>query len=227
MVGSFLGIESSLTGRRWVQRLPDGQSEASLGVLEEGVRRLGIGAMQAKLLVARGALPATAQRILSPKLKNELPEPFTLQDMEKAVTAILAAVRDQKAITILADYDVDGGTSGALLLSWFKSIGARANVFVPDRILDGYGPSPKIVTKIKASGTDLLITVDCGAAAYAALEEAARIGLDVVVFDHHLMHGAPPPALAVVNPNRQDDGSGLGYLTAAGVVFVAKFVWRF
>ncbi|WP_085340064.1 single-stranded-DNA-specific exonuclease RecJ [Aquidulcibacter paucihalophilus] len=221
MVGSFLGIESSLTGRRWVQRLPDGQSEASLGVLEEGVRRLGIGAMQAKLLVARGALPATAQRILSPKLKNELPEPFTLQDMEKAVTAILAAVRDQKAITILADYDVDGGTSGALLLSWFKSIGARANVFVPDRILDGYGPSPKIVTKIKASGTDLLITVDCGAAAYAALEEAARIGLDVVVFDHHLMHGAPPPALAVVNPNRQDDGSGLGYLTAAGVVFVA------
>jgi single-stranded-DNA-specific exonuclease len=94
-------------------------------------------------------------------------------------------------------------------------------VFVPDRIVDGYGPSPKIVNKIKASGTDLLITVDCGAAAYAALEEAARIGLDVVVFDHHLMHGAPPPALAVVNPNRLDDRSGLGHLTAAGVVFVA------
>ncbi|CAN1565600.1 RecJ Single-stranded DNA-specific exonuclease [Caulobacteraceae bacterium] len=221
MLGSFLGIESSLTGRRWLQRLPDGHSEAEIGVLEEGVRRLGIGAMQAKLLVARGAVPDTALRILSPKLKNELPEPFTLQDMEKAVDAILAAVQGQRAITILADYDVDGGTSGALLLSWFKAIGARANVFVPDRILDGYGPSPKIVNKIKASGTDLLITVDCGAAAYAALEEAARIGLDVVVFDHHLMHGEPPPALAVVNPNRQDDRSGLGHLTAAGVVFVA------
>lgn len=221
MVGSFLGIESSLTGRRWLQRLPDGQSEATLGVLEEGLRRLGIGALQAKLLVARGATPETALRILSPKLKTELPEPFTLQDMEKAVEAILAAVVQQRAITILADYDVDGGTSGALLLSWFKAIGARANVFVPDRIVDGYGPSPKIVNKIKASGTDLLITVDCGAAAYAALEEAARIGLDVVVFDHHLMHGAPPPALAVVNPNRQDDRSGLGHLTAAGVVFVA------
>ncbi|MFN7496085.1 MAG: single-stranded-DNA-specific exonuclease RecJ [Hyphomonadaceae bacterium] len=221
MAGSFLGIELSLTGRRWLQRVPDGQSEATLGVLEEGVRRLGIGAMQAKLLVARGAVPDTAHRILSPKLKNELPEPFTLQDMERAVVAILAAVQAQRAITILADYDVDGGTSGALLLSWFKSVGARANVFVPDRILDGYGPSPKIVNKIKDSGTDLLITVDCGAAAYAALEEAARIGLDVVVFDHHLMHGAPPPALAVVNPNRQDDVSGLGNLTAAGVVFVA------
>jgi len=221
MLGSFLGIESSLTGRRWLQRLPDGRSEAEVGVLEEGVRRLGIGAMQAKLLVARGAVPDTALRILSPKLKNELPEPFTLQDMEKAVDAILAAVQGQRAITILVDYDVDGGTSGALLLSWFKAIGARANVFVPDRILDGYGPSPKIVNKIKAGGTDLLITVDCGAAAYAALEEAARIGLDVVVFDHHLMHGEPPPALAVVNPNRQDDRSGLGHLTAAGVVFVA------
>jgi single-stranded-DNA-specific exonuclease len=221
MLGSFLGIESSLTGRRWLQRLPDGHSEAEIGILEEGVRRLGIGAMQAKLLVARGAVPDTALRILSPKLKNELPEPFTLQDMEKAVDAILAALQGQRAITILADYDVDGGTSGALLLSWFKAIGARANVFVPDRILDGYGPSPKIVNKIKAGGTDLLITVDCGAAAYAALEEAARIGLDVVVFDHHLMHGEPPPALAVVNPNRQDDRSGLGHLTAAGVVFVA------
>ena len=221
MHGSFLAIESSLTGRRWLQRLPDGQSEAEIGVLEEGVRRLGIGAMQAKLLVARGAVPDTALRILLPKLKNELPEPFTLQDMEKAVEAILAAIQGQRAITILADYDVDGGTSGALLLSWFKAIGARANVFVPDRILDGYGPSPKIVNKIKSGGTDLLITVDCGAAAYAALEEAARIGLDVVVFDHHLMHYAPPPALAVVNPNRQDDRSGLGHLTAAGVVFVA------
>ena len=221
MAGSFLGIESSLTGRRWLQRVPEGQTEAEIGILEEGVRRLGIGAMQAKLVVARGATPETAQRILSPKLKNELPEPFTLQDMEQAVEAILSAVQGQRAITILADYDVDGGTSGALLLSWFRAIGARATVFVPDRILDGYGPSPKIVNKIKASGTDLLITVDCGAAAYAALQEAAKIGLDVVVFDHHLMHGAPPQALAVVNPNRQDDQSGLGNLTAAGVVFVA------
>jgi single-stranded-DNA-specific exonuclease len=189
--------------------------------LEEGVRRLGIAPIQAKLLVARGATPETAQRILSPRLKHELPEPFSMMDMEKAVIAILEAVQTKQAITILADYDVDGGTSGALLLGWFQAVGANASVFVPDRIVDGYGPSPKIVNKIKNSGTDLLITVDCGAAAYAALEEAARIGLDVVVFDHHLMHDKPPPALAVVNPNRPDDRSGLGHLTAAGVVFVA------
>ncbi|GIU65876.1 single-stranded-DNA-specific exonuclease RecJ [Candidatus Phycosocius spiralis] len=221
MPSAFLGIELSLTGKRWNQRCPPSRLHHDLGPLEEGVRRLGIAPLQAKLLVARGATPETAYRILSPRLKHELPEPFSLIDMEKAVTAILNAVRSKQTITILADYDVDGGTSGALLLGWFQALGANANVFVPDRVVDGYGPSPKIVNKIKHSGTDLLITVDCGAAAYAALEEAARIGLEVVVFDHHLMHDKPPPALAVVNPNRSDDGSGLGHLTAAGVVFVA------
>jgi single-stranded-DNA-specific exonuclease len=219
--GFFLGIDSSLTGRRWLARCPQGETAQSLGVMEEALRRAGIAPIEAKLLVARGGRPETAERILSPRLKTELPEPFTLQDMDKAVDAILAAISGGQTITILADYDVDGGTSGAMLLGWFKAMGANANVFVPDRILDGYGPSPKIVNKIKSSGTDLLITVDCGAAAYDALNEAHVIGLDVVVFDHHLMHAAPPPALAVVNPNRGDDTSGLGHLTAAGVVFVA------
>jgi single-stranded-DNA-specific exonuclease len=219
--GDFLGVHKSLTGRRWLARCPEGQSAQSLGVMEEALRRTGIGPIEAKLLVARGGTPETAQRILSPRLKTQLPEPLTMQDMAKAVDAILAAVQGGQTITILADYDVDGGTSGAMLLGWFKALGAKAGVFVPDRIVDGYGPSPKIVNKIKASGTDLLITVDCGAAAYDALNEANAIGLDVVVFDHHLMHAAPPPALAVVNPNRGDDTSGLGHLTAAGVVFVA------
>jgi single-stranded-DNA-specific exonuclease len=219
--GYFLGVEHSLSGRRWLARCPAGESAASLGVMEEALRRAGIAPIEAKLLVARGGTPQTAARILSPRLKTELPEPLTLQDMDKAVDAILAAVAAGQTITILADYDVDGGTSGAMLLGWFKAMGAKANVFVPDRIVDGYGPSPKIVNKIKASGTDLLITVDCGAAAYDALNKAYAIGLDVVVFDHHLMHAAPPPALAVVNPNRGDDTSGLGHLTAAGVVFVA------
>ena len=221
MDADFLHVTTSLTGRRWRARAPQGETAASLGIIEETLRRGGIAPIVAKLLVARGGTPDTAARILSPRLKTELPEPLSLQDMGKAVDAILAAVRARQTITILADYDVDGGTSGAMLLGWFKAMGANANVFVPDRIVDGYGPSPKIVNKIKASGTDLLITVDCGAAAYDALNEAHAIGLDVVVFDHHLMHAAPPPALAVVNPNRNDDTSGLGHLTAAGVVFVA------
>ncbi|MEN9873754.1 MAG: hypothetical protein RL186_651 [Pseudomonadota bacterium] len=221
MGADFLGVSNSLTGRRWLARCPQGQDVASLGVMEEAMRRAGIAALDAKLLVARGAVPETAARILSPKLKNELPEPLNLKDMDKAVAAILDAITRDKTITILADYDVDGGTSGAMMLNWLKAYGAKANVFVPDRILDGYGPSPKIVQKIRGQGSDLLITVDCGAAAYDALIHAHDIGLDVVVFDHHLMHDAPPPAVAVVNPNRGDDQSGLGHLTAAGVVFVA------
>jgi single-stranded-DNA-specific exonuclease len=220
-VPAFLGVTHSLTGRRWVSRCPVGQNGAGLGVIEEALRRDGIAPLEAKLLVNRGATPQTAERILTPRLKTELPDPLTLKDMDKAVEAILNGVETGQTITILADYDVDGGTSGALLLGWFKALGARADVFVPDRIIDGYGPSPKIVSKIKNSGTDLLITVDCGAAAYDALNHAYEIGLNVVVFDHHLMHDAPPPALAVVNPNRNDDQSGLGNLTAAGVVFVA------
>lgn len=221
MDAAFLGVEHSLTARRWMARCPVGENATSLGVMEEMLRRSGVAPIEAKLLVARGATLDTAERILSPRLKTELPEPLTLKDMDKAVDAILTAVQAGQKITILADYDVDGGTSGALLLAWFKAIGAQAGVFVPDRILDGYGPSAAIVTKIKNSGTDLLITVDCGAAAYDALNQADRIGLDVVVFDHHLMHDDPPPARAVVNPNRSDDASGLGHLTAAGVVFVA------
>jgi single-stranded-DNA-specific exonuclease len=218
---AFLGVEASLSGRRWVARCPNGQSAQSLGAIEEAVRRAGVDPIEAKLLVARGGTPENVERILTPRLKTEMPDPLALMDMDKAVTAILEALEQNRQITILADYDVDGGTSGALLLGWFKAMGAKANVFVPDRIVDGYGPSPKIVSKIKENGTDLLITVDCGAAAYEALNHAHDIGLEVVVFDHHLMHATPPPARAVVNPNRHDDTSGLGHLTAAGVVFVA------
>jgi single-stranded-DNA-specific exonuclease len=211
---AFLGVERSLTGRFWRAR----QGPADV---EESLRRRGVDPVAARVLAARGVTAETVGRVLAPRLRDELPDPSTLVDMDAAVEALCEAVEAGRAIVILADYDVDGGTSGALLLSWLRSLGARAEVFVPDRIRDGYGPSPAIVRKIKAAGADLLVTVDCGAAAHAALEEAHAIGLDVVVFDHHLMHAAPPPARAVVNPNRPDDVSGLGHLTAAGVVFVA------
>lgn len=214
MSEAFLGVRQSLTGRLWRPRPFDPQ-------MDEGLRRQGLNAVTARILAGRGVTPDTSARVLSPRLKTELPDPFDLADMAPAVDAIVDAVRADRAVTILADYDVDGGTAGALMLSWLRSVRARADVFVPDRLVDGYGPSPQIVRRIKEAGAGLLITVDCGAAAYAALEEADRIGLDVVVFDHHLMHAAPPPARAVVNPNRPDDTSGLGHLTAAGVVFVA------
>lgn len=211
----FLNVTQSLGGRRWAVRAASEQ-------VMETLRRDGHGLIEARLMAGRGITTLdAARRLVAPRLKAEMPDPLVMADMAEAVEAVLDAVLSGSQITILADYDVDGGTSGALLLTWLRAMGAQADVFVPDRLKDGYGPSPAIMRKILAGGTDLLITVDCGAAAHAALEEAERIGLGVVVFDHHLMQGTPPPALAVVNPNRADDSSGLGHLTAAGVVFLA------
>jgi single-stranded-DNA-specific exonuclease len=211
---AFLYVTRSLNGAVWRPRQVD-------RAVLDAITRQGLDPMAARLLAGRGVDPAGAMAALSPKLRDQMPDPLVLADMDRAVDAVLDAVASGQQITILADYDVDGGTSGATLLTWLQAAGANAAVFVPDRLKDGYGPSPAIVRRIKEAGSGLLITVDCGAAAYEALEEADRIGLAVVVFDHHLMHDAPPPAKAIVNPNRLDDTSGLGHLTAAGVTFLA------
>ena len=212
--GAFLNVTASLNGARWEAR----QVER---VTVDAIIRQGLDPMAARLLAGRGVAPGDAQAALNPKLRDQMPDPLVLADMDRAVAAVLDAMQAGQKIVILADYDVDGGTSGATLLTWLQAVGADAGVFVPDRLKDGYGPSPAIVRQIKDAGAGLLITVDCGAAAYDALNEAHAIGLDVVVFDHHLMHDTPPPAKAVVNPNRLDDTSGLGHLTAAGVTFLA------
>jgi single-stranded-DNA-specific exonuclease len=121
---------------------------------------------------------------------------------------------------VLADYDVDGGSSGAQLVRYFRARGRELKIYVPDRMTEGYGPSVVAFERLKAAGVELVITVDCGAAAEGPLNAAADLGIDVVVLDHHLMAGPPPKARAVVNPNRMDDTSGQGHLTAAGVVLV-------
>jgi single-stranded-DNA-specific exonuclease len=121
---------------------------------------------------------------------------------------------------VFADYDVDGATSAAQLVRWYRAMGKDVSIYIPDRLTEGYGPSPAAFRRIREEGADLVVTLDCGAAAYDAIEEAARIGLDVVVIDHHLMREDPPRAAAVVNPNRPGCGSGQGVLAAAGVTFV-------
>jgi single-stranded-DNA-specific exonuclease len=211
---NFLGVAFSLTQRRWRDRAGD----PALSQMLAG--QLGASPVAARLLAGRGATRETAEASYRPTLRALMPDPSCFADMDAAVEAILDAVDSGSSIAIFADYDVDGATSGALVARWLRAVGAQARVFVPDRIRDGYGPSPAAFRRLKAEGADLVITVDCGAAAYAALEEAGRIDLAVVVIDHHLMSGPPPPALAVVNPNRPDCPSGQGALTAAGVAFV-------
>lgn len=214
MNNEIAGIENSALGQKWLMRSFDAQ-------LEQEFLRQNLDILSARILMARGANPNQIDEILNPRLKTQMPDPYSILNMEKAIMAIFNAIDKNQKITIFADYDVDGATSAAILMSFFDKLNANISVFVPDRIRDGYGPNPILMRSIKQSGADLLICVDCGAAAYLALNEAFDIGLDVVVFDHHLMNDEAPKALAIVNPNQMGDNSGLGNLTAAGVCFMA------
>ena len=175
---------------------------------------------EARLLAGRGIAPDDAQNYLNPKIKDHMPDPSTLVDMDKAVEAIWAAVEAKKSITVFADYDVDGATSAAQLIRWGRAVGCVFGLYVPDRVKEGYGPSVAAFKSLKEQGVDTVITVDCGAAAEAPLKAAEGLGLDIIVIDHHQMGHDTPPCLALVNPNRPDDSSGLGHLAAAGVVFM-------
>ena len=143
-----------------------------------------------------------------------------IRDRDKAAKLILDFIADGKRITLFADYDVDGGTSAAQLIRWGRALGYEFGLYVPDRVKEGYGPSAAAFDQLKSESVDLVVTLDCGAAAYDALTHADKIGLPVIVIDHHLMDQSLPPALALVNPNRQDDTSGQGHLAAAGVTFM-------
>ena len=203
----------SFTGRRWILSEPDESA------VREFVRVVGVSQTLARLLAARGTALEDVSDLLEPTLKRLLPEPFRLKDMEKAVARAKAALDAGEAIAVFGDYDVDGSSSTALLCEFFSTLGHRPRIYIPDRMTEGYGPSASAFRKLQDEGTKLVITVDCGAAATAALDAARAAGLDVVVLDHHTVEHAPP-ALAHVNPNQPDDTSGLGYLCAAGVTFL-------
>ena len=214
-MNAFLDVENSCRGLRWQARCSD---EAAITELEQ-VKSLDT--LTARLLAGRGITPDLAGEFLEPSLRGSMPDPSSMQDMDKAAGLILDAVQAKQKITIFADYDVDGGTSAAQLIRWGRGLGIEIGLYVPDRVKEGYGPTVEAFEQLKAEGNDLVITVDCGAAAQSALEAAEGLALPIIVIDHHLMHGKLPPCAALVNPNRADDTSGLGHLAAAGVTFMA------
>ena len=209
----FLGVTQSIRGRKWDARC---DQEA----LQDYQTETGLSRLEAALLCGRDIPAPQAQVFLDPTLRETLPDPSTLQDMDNAAARILDGMAAGEIIWIFSDYDVDGGTSAAQLIRWGRSQGFDFKLYIPDRIKEGYGPSVAAFDALKADGADLVITLDCGAAAYEALIHADKIGLPVIVVDHHLMKEDIPPALALINPNRQDDSSGLGHLAAAGVSFM-------
>ena len=214
----MLGVENSVLGRRWVSRDP-------------AADRLGLAIAQAhglpevvgRVLAARGVPLEEAEAYLSPTLRELLPNPSSLKDMDAAADRLAAAVRSKERIAVFGDYDVDGATSSALLLEWLAAVGETPTnaptLYIPDRIDEGYGPNVPAMQKLGAEH-DLLIAVDCGTLAFEPIAAAREKGADVIVADHHLAGETLPECSAVVNPNRQDDDSGQGHLCAAGVVFL-------
>jgi len=212
--GCCYDVTQSERGLTWRWRCDDEHEIANIS------KQGGVDNLTARLLAGRGVPADDVDNFLQPKLRDFLPNPSTLKDMDKAAEHIVSAMQSGKRITVFADYDVDGGSSAAQLIRWARSFQVDFSLYVPDRVKEGYGPSAEAFRQLKQEGSELIITVDCGAAAHDALEVAADIGLPVVVIDHHMMHGDLPPSTALVNPNRDDDSSGLGHLAAAGVTFV-------
>jgi len=210
----LLGVDQSLTNKSWHLR------EADDAIVSRMARENRVSELIARILAVRGITPEEAAGFLEPRLRDSFPDPSSFQDMDLAAQRIWEAVEAGRKITVFADYDVDGATSAAQLIHWLRAVGNEPGYYVPDRIEEGYGPNIEAFRRIKSEGTDLVITVDCGAAAHETLNEAAAMALDVIVIDHHLMDGEFPRALALVNPNRPDDTSGCGHLAAAGVTFI-------
>ncbi|HVY03445.1 MAG TPA: DHH family phosphoesterase, partial [Caulobacterales bacterium] len=207
------GVTRSFSGRRWRLR------QADEGAVRALANEHGISTSLARVLAARDVAAGDIPDLLNPTLKRLLPEPFLLADMERAVARVQAAIETNEKIAVFGDYDVDGSCSAALLHDYLTALGKPPRIYIPDRMTEGYGPSPRAMQTLREEGASLVITVDCGATAQAAFETARDMGLDVVVLDHHATE-ALPPALAHVNPNRAGDSSGLNHLCAAGVTFL-------
>lgn len=207
--------ELSVTGRKWIRKVADERSIYSIKnsfMLDE---------IDARLLASRDIEINEIENFIDPKIKNLLPDPFHLKDMDKAVKRTIESINNGSKIIIFADYDVDGATSSALLKRVFDKIGLDSEIYIPDRIIDGYGPSAKAMDRFKESGADLVFTLDCGALAFDALSHANEISLDVIVIDHHIGAELLPHACAIVNPNRLDEETKTcKNLAAVGVTFM-------
>jgi single-stranded-DNA-specific exonuclease len=213
---AMLGVERSVRGYRWVERLEPHRAFTATAISQGH----GLPELLGRVLAARGAEPHTVDRYLDPALRTLLPDPARLQDMERAAERFAAAIGDNEPVALFGDYDVDGAASVALIERYLRAHDRTATAYIPDRLTEGYGPAPESLTRLAQDGARLILTLDCGTAAEAAIAAANAAGAETIVIDHHQADEALPPAFAVVNPNRQDDVSGQGHLAAAGVVFL-------
>ena len=209
-MSNALNVEQSVTGQPWRWR-------------RSGEPGLTPDALADELLLARGVERADLPRHRDPRIRDFLPDPSCFQDMDKGAKRLADAVEARESVAIFGDYDVDGATSAAVLVLLLRQLGADPTVYIPDRLMEGYGPSGKALVELKTGGASLAICVDCGAQAFVALEQAHAANLDVIVVDHHQCASLLPIAFALINPNRLDegeDGAAHGHLAAVGMAFL-------
>lgn len=215
MTDMVFDVARSATGRAWRWR----SSPLPLGAAE----RMGVDDLAAQLLLSRGCAPADIGRTLKPTLKDWLPDPSLFRDMDVVAARLADAVQRRQRIVLFADYDVDGATSAAFLWRHLRTLGADVIPYIPDRILEGYGPSEAALLELQRAGADLVVLLDCGTQAFGPLEAAHQAGLDLLVVDHHKASTALPAALGIVNPNRLDEApeaAAHGVLCTAGLAFL-------
>jgi single-stranded-DNA-specific exonuclease len=201
----------------WRHRLDQRQEAVSLAMAQSG----SASEIVARVMAGRGVTPQEAEGFLNPTIRDLLPRPTSLTDMDRAAKRLARAILAREKVAIFGDYDVDGAAASALLKRFLRFYGLDAEVYIPDRIFEGYGPNPEAIRELTRRGASLIVTVDCGTSSVASIEAAYAEGAEVIVLDHHQVGGALPDAVAVVNPNREDDLSGQGHLCAAGVTFLA------
>ena len=212
-----MGVTCSARGYRWASRLLASDANLALAIAQTH----GLPELLARVMAARGATPDTAERFLDPTLKSLMPDPGELRDMDRAAERLADAIRSNERLAVFGDYDVDGAASAALLHRFLAAHGQDPVIYIPDRLTEGYGPNEAAFENlIESHGASLIIAVDCGTSSHAPIAKANALGADVIVIDHHLADQDLPPAQALINPNRQDDVSGLGELAAAGVTFM-------
>ncbi|RWM76504.1 MAG: single-stranded-DNA-specific exonuclease RecJ [Mesorhizobium sp.] len=213
----FLDVRQSASGVSWEHRLTERQDMTALAIAQG----YGVPDIVARVLAGRGVTAEQTERFLDPTIRDLLPDPASLTDMDKAAARIAGAIIAREKVAIFGDYDVDGAASSALLKRFLTHFSVPAEIYIPDRIFEGYGPNPEAMRELVLRGATLIVTVDCGTNSAVSIDAAKAAGADVVVLDHHQLGGPLPAAVAVVNPNREDDLSGQGHLCAAGVVFLA------
>ncbi|WP_311029071.1 single-stranded-DNA-specific exonuclease RecJ [Mesorhizobium koreense] len=212
----FLDVRRSANGVAWVHRLDRRQENTALAIAQAD----GIPDLVARVLAGRGVGADEAARFLDPTIRDLLPDPASLSGMDAAAERLARAIGRGERVAIFGDYDVDGAASSALMKRFLSHYGVESEIYIPDRIFEGYGPNPDAMRELVARGASLIVTVDCGTNSGPSVAAANEAGAEVVVIDHHQVGGPLPDAVAVVNPNREDDLSGQGYLCAAGVVFL-------